>query len=178
MTPRERWLAVLRRERPDRVPMDYWATGEANQKLMRHLGCATMQAVLRGEVPDKIPFTIYESKLPQCAVKRQLRNEGLCIVNRRFSVFRTHSPNVRMETVSYTENGVDYVRRTYHTPVGDLFTIDRPAGFTSWHVCKLFKQVEDYKPLFFRYARRPLAGQSAGDIAGHQLRFCQRIANE
>jgi hypothetical protein len=65
MTPRERWLAVLRRERPDRVPMDYWATGEANQKLMRHLGCATMQAVLRGEVPDKIPFTIYESKLPR-----------------------------------------------------------------------------------------------------------------
>jgi uroporphyrinogen decarboxylase len=26
MTPRERWLAVLRREKPDRVPMDYWTT--------------------------------------------------------------------------------------------------------------------------------------------------------
>ncbi|MCS6859345.1 MAG: hypothetical protein NZT92_03365 [Abditibacteriales bacterium] len=45
MTPRERWLAVLRREKPDRVPMDYWATAEANQKLMQHLGCATMQEV-------------------------------------------------------------------------------------------------------------------------------------
>jgi uroporphyrinogen decarboxylase len=45
MTPRERWLAVLRREKPDRVPMDYWATGEANQKLMKHLGCANMQEV-------------------------------------------------------------------------------------------------------------------------------------
>ncbi len=40
MTPRERWLAVLRREKPDRVPMDYWATGEANEKLMKYLGCA------------------------------------------------------------------------------------------------------------------------------------------
>ena len=30
MTSKERWLAVLNREQPDRVPMDYWATGEAN----------------------------------------------------------------------------------------------------------------------------------------------------
>lgn len=45
MTPRERWLAVLRREKPDRVPMDYWATPEASQNLMRHLGCSTMEEV-------------------------------------------------------------------------------------------------------------------------------------
>jgi uroporphyrinogen decarboxylase len=38
MTPRERWLAVLRREKPDRVPMDYWSTEEATEKLMHHLG--------------------------------------------------------------------------------------------------------------------------------------------
>jgi len=42
MTPRERWLAVMRREKPDRVPMDYWATGEATRKLMAHLGCASV----------------------------------------------------------------------------------------------------------------------------------------
>ena len=29
MSPRERWLAVLNRETPDRVPMDIWATEEA-----------------------------------------------------------------------------------------------------------------------------------------------------
>ena len=38
MTPRERWLAVLRRQTPDRVPMDYWATLEASASLMQHLG--------------------------------------------------------------------------------------------------------------------------------------------
>jgi len=43
MTPRERWLAVLLREKPDRVPMDYWATGEATQKLMQYLGCGSVQ---------------------------------------------------------------------------------------------------------------------------------------
>ncbi len=40
MSSRERWLAVLRRESPDRLPMDYWATPEATQAVMQYLGCA------------------------------------------------------------------------------------------------------------------------------------------
>lgn len=40
MTPRERWLAVLEHRLPDRVPMDYWSTAEAREKLVRHVGCA------------------------------------------------------------------------------------------------------------------------------------------
>ena len=39
MTPRERLLAVLNRQTPDRVPMNYTATAEATQKLLSHLGC-------------------------------------------------------------------------------------------------------------------------------------------
>ena len=45
MTARERWLSVLRREKPDRVPMDYWATGEATERLMYHLGVPDMGAL-------------------------------------------------------------------------------------------------------------------------------------
>lgn len=41
MTSRERWLAVLQRRKPDRVPMDYWATPEATDNLMLHLGVST-----------------------------------------------------------------------------------------------------------------------------------------
>ena len=40
MTPKERWLAVLNRQTPDRLPMDYWATPEMTQRLLQHLGCA------------------------------------------------------------------------------------------------------------------------------------------
>lgn len=39
MTPKERWLAVLNREKPDRIPMNYRATGEATEKLMKYMGC-------------------------------------------------------------------------------------------------------------------------------------------
>jgi len=46
MTPRERWLAVLKRQKPDRVPMDYWATSEATFRLMKHLGCVNKRELL------------------------------------------------------------------------------------------------------------------------------------
>jgi uroporphyrinogen decarboxylase len=45
MNPKERWLRVLRREPPDRLPMFYSATPEATQKLMRHLGVDGMDAL-------------------------------------------------------------------------------------------------------------------------------------
>lgn len=37
MTPKERWRAVLNGERPDRIPMDYWATEEFTEKFLKYL---------------------------------------------------------------------------------------------------------------------------------------------
>ncbi len=39
MTPKERWLAIVNREEPDRIPLYYRATGEATEKLMKYMGC-------------------------------------------------------------------------------------------------------------------------------------------
>jgi uroporphyrinogen decarboxylase len=57
MTSKERWLAVLNRQVPDRIPMDYWATPETTQKLMKHLGCATEEELFQRLRIDK-PFTV------------------------------------------------------------------------------------------------------------------------
>jgi uroporphyrinogen decarboxylase len=46
MASRERWLAVFSRQEPDRVPTDYWATGEATKRIMGHLGCRTRRQML------------------------------------------------------------------------------------------------------------------------------------
>lgn len=54
MTPRERWLAVLRRETPDRVPMDYWATPEASAKLSAYMGCDLEEALRRLHVDQPL----------------------------------------------------------------------------------------------------------------------------
>ncbi|NOZ23057.1 MAG: uroporphyrinogen-III decarboxylase-like protein, partial [Planctomycetes bacterium] len=45
MEPRERWLAVLNHEKPDRVPMDYRATGEATEKLLKYMGLDNLSQV-------------------------------------------------------------------------------------------------------------------------------------
>ena len=45
MTPRERWLALFAGEKPDRIPTDYWATGEVTTRLLRDLGCADQWAL-------------------------------------------------------------------------------------------------------------------------------------
>ncbi|MCD6520717.1 MAG: uroporphyrinogen-III decarboxylase-like protein [Anaerolineae bacterium] len=57
MTPRERWLAVLQRQTPDRVPMDYWATDEATAKLLKYLGVSTEEEMLKRLHIDR-PFTV------------------------------------------------------------------------------------------------------------------------
>ena len=104
---------------------------------------------LRGGYPDKIPFTVYESKIPQCTVERELRNRGLCIVKRITSYVIKH-PNVKTKSMHYTdEKGKYLIRTTYETPYGELSTLDQPAGFTSWHHERLFKSPDDYRALLF-----------------------------
>jgi len=57
MTPCERWLAVLEGRLPDRVPMDYWATGEATAKLVEHLGVANAAEAMERLHID-VPLTV------------------------------------------------------------------------------------------------------------------------
>ena len=106
-------------------------------------------AVLHGKPVDKVPFTVYEYKIPQCAVERQLRNDGLCIVNRRYSGHTIRTPNCATESHHYTEDGLPRVKTVVRTPVGEVSSISQPADFTSWALTKYFKGPEDYKVLRF-----------------------------
>ncbi|MEW6249461.1 MAG: uroporphyrinogen decarboxylase family protein [Planctomycetota bacterium] len=56
MTARERWHAVLARRKPDRLPMDYWATPEATQRLLAHVGCADEWALYRWLGIDRLSY--------------------------------------------------------------------------------------------------------------------------
>jgi len=67
MTARERWLAVLMGEKPDRLPMDYWATGETNSGLMEHLGSDGLEALyerLHLDVPVPVGPVYAGPRLP------------------------------------------------------------------------------------------------------------------
>ena len=45
MTPRQRWLAVMNRQTPDRVPTDFWSTPEVYDRLVKELGCPNDEAL-------------------------------------------------------------------------------------------------------------------------------------
>ena len=47
MTPRQRWLALMERKTPDRIPTDYQATDEVTARLRRDLGCADNESLFR-----------------------------------------------------------------------------------------------------------------------------------
>ena len=54
MTPRDRWLALLAGEKPDRIPTDYWATGEVTERLLKDLKCADAEALWRRLHIDRV----------------------------------------------------------------------------------------------------------------------------
>jgi uroporphyrinogen decarboxylase len=56
MTPRERWLALFEGRTPDRIPTDYWSTGEFHAKLVAAADCDG-ELLLRKVGIDK-PFGI------------------------------------------------------------------------------------------------------------------------
>ena len=111
---------------------------------------ARVEAALRRDPVDKIPFTIYEAFLSQSTAEREMRNLGMCIVNRRFPVYTVETPNVKAYSIHYLgEDGEARIKRVYETPVGALFAIDRPVPTTSWREERLFHRPEDYKALEF-----------------------------
>ncbi len=105
-------------------------------------------AALDGRKADKVPFTMYQQKIPQCAAEREMRNRGACIVWRG-SVHAVHRPNVRTTQLTYHEDGKRLVRTTHETPVGTLTQVVEPVGFTSWHREYVFKGPDDYEALRF-----------------------------
>ena len=108
-----------------------------------------IENVLRGEIPSRLPFTIYENKLPQCAAERQLRNSGLTVVNRNVPVLKTFMPNVKCREIHYHEKGKNLIRTEYDTPLGQLNSVSESVGFTSWIHQRIFKSSQDYKAIFF-----------------------------
>lgn len=109
----------------------------------------SVETVLKGGLADRIPFTMYERMLPRCYTERKLRNNGLCVVQRKVPAYKTIWPNVIITGHTYIENGKNYIRTEYETPHGTLYTVTENSGFTTWTHKKLFASREDYKSLLF-----------------------------
>lgn len=108
-----------------------------------------VENILTGGVEKTVPFTMYESKIPQCEVERKMRNRGLCIVYRNIPILKSYRPNVKTTESSYWKDGKKFTRIEHETPVGTLSVLEEYAGFTMWVHEKMFKSPDDYKALLF-----------------------------
>jgi hypothetical protein len=103
-------------------------------------------AVLRGEMPDRTPFTIKRPQPPQGEIERRLRNEGLalCIEELPFTTTRPHTEVLRRESC---EGGGLCWQETYRTAAGEVSQswVVEP-GYGSRHITRhMIKGVRDYR---------------------------------
>ena len=158
MTPRERWLAVLSREEPGRIPMDWWGTDEIRDKVMAHLGVSSedeMFAALHVDHPVTVEPAYtgppLESDEDMFGVRYAYADYGIG----RYSE-AVHNPLAAFETLEEIEAG-------YRWPSADLWDCsqvakqvqdmeERPVQFYMSGVYTLYTRLRGMEQAFVDYA--------------------------
>lgn len=107
MSSRERWLAVLNWQKPDRVPMDFWATPEATLGLCAHLGCgdfAEVCARLHIDMPHTVSGRYVGPLLPDNVDAFGVRYADIDYGAGHYAEW-THAPLARFSSVAEIEAG-------------------------------------------------------------------------
>ena len=109
-------------------------------------------AAVNWEEPDKVPLTIYEEMLPRGSRERMLRECGIGLVL-RLPAYRLEHRQVEITTREYWENGRKLIRKTIHTPVGDVWQTLEPDtggyGTSNWIKEHYVKKPEDFKTMAY-----------------------------
>ncbi len=103
-------------------------------------------AALKGDTPDRIPFSCYESIVPQGeAVRRELFGLGLVSLI-RLHPFRFRYRNVEFVQEDKTENGEPVRIKSFTTPVGVIWqkNLFDPGYHSEWPVKHYVTAPEDY----------------------------------
>lgn len=123
-----------------------------------------VEAVLKGQPVDKVPFSCYHFLIYAGEVERQLRNQGMCyIIYRGIDIYETENPGVTETGSIYT--GADGILRqkiTLETPAGVLTETGKlteghfrvPMEQKPFKEEFLFKSPDDYRPIMELIANR------------------------
>jgi hypothetical protein len=105
-----------------------------------------VRLALRGELADRVPFTVYWLMLPRGEAERSLRNAGAAIIE-RVPLFRLSHPDFEVVNREYDQEGVAYLRKELRGPRGCLHaTYRRESGYGTswWQLDHYVKQPSDY----------------------------------
>ncbi len=106
---------------------------------------------LRWQATDKVALTCYDWMLPRGSAERALREAGLGIVH-RLPAHRSRQREVEIRTREYWEGGRRLVRRSIHTPVGEVWqTLEAEGEYntSNWIKEHFIKGPEDYRVMEF-----------------------------
>jgi hypothetical protein len=141
-----------------------------------------LTALTWGE-PDQIPITTYNWFVPRGETERLLREAGVGIVLRP-PAHRIEHRQVEITTREYWENGRRFMRKTLHTPVGDVYkTLEPESAYdtSSWIKEYYIKEPDDYRVMEFIYKdaiyrdNHEFIGEAVRQIGGDGLVYV-RIA--
>lgn len=95
--------------------------------------------------PDRVPLTVYGDTLPRGMAERRLREAGVGLIT-RLPAHGVEHRQVEIITREYFENGQKLIRRTIHTPVGEVWQTSalEPAYGSIWIRDHFIKRPEDY----------------------------------
>ena len=159
MTHKQRMLMAARGEMPDMVPyaprFDLWYNSNAYRKnLLEKYRGMTPNEIARSEgwglhkvIPELLEAERPEENLYRCLGLYGLKENGCRI---------EFSDQVEIKVEKWTEGEEDLTRVVYHTPRGEITTIElineemRNAGVSiTWVKERALKRVEDYETLAF-----------------------------
>ncbi|MDZ7335843.1 MAG: uroporphyrinogen decarboxylase family protein [candidate division KSB1 bacterium] len=104
-------------------------------------------SALEGTMPDQIPMTIWNNKLPGGKLNDRLLDLGVLVIHKS-SVWRRRLEGIQVESRDETTADGNTVRHTsYFTPAGKLITAERVFPNTIWIEKYLFGDPGDYDAL-------------------------------
>jgi len=161
MTPKERWLAVLNHQIPDRVPMDYWATGETTAKLIKHMGTASLHEALK-----KLHVDFVVTASPQYVGPTHSKDTdefGIHYVDINYGTGVYREPNSH-PLAKY--KSVDEIKKDYQFPSVDWYDFsgikDQVSNYETYPVCGggsepflTYKELRGYEQAFIDLTDNP-----------------------
>ncbi len=104
-------------------------------------------AIVEGEAPARVPFLIWDNKIPDAATAGRLIELGACIIIKS-AVYETKLRSIGTRVTVSEEEGHRFLRTTYHTPYGDLNDVSLVSSGSLWHQKPVFESPADYERLF------------------------------
>ncbi len=103
--------------------------------------------VLGGGVAERIPFVVWNNKVPSVEIRDKLLELEACIINKS-SVYRFETPGVEVEIEGLASvGGMERRRKVFCTDQGRLSMIERVLAGSVWIEEMPFRGPDDYGPL-------------------------------